>query len=79
MEMSLPNDYVSFNVETTPRTSWGVTDRNLEYAVVKQHRKPGYVHRTSDNVLQKIELCPTKAASQRTRLSCLKLKKNLRY
>ena len=37
MEMSLPNDYVSFNVETTPRTSWGVTDRNLEYAVVKHN------------------------------------------
>ena len=37
MEMSLPNDFVSFNVETTPRTSWGVTGRNLEYAVVKHN------------------------------------------
>ena len=32
-----------------------------------------YYHRKSDNVRQKIELCPTKAASQRTHLSGVKL------
>ena len=37
--------------------------------------KPEYQHRISDNVRQKIELCPMKTASKRAQLSGLKLQK----
>ena len=33
-----------------------------------EYGKSEYQHQTSDNVWQKIELCPTKAASQQTQL-----------
>ena len=39
--------------------------------------KPEYKHWTSNNAQQKIKLCLAKGASQRTRLSNVKLKKNL--
>ena len=37
--------------------------------------RPEYYHQTSDNVRQKIEFCPKKAASQLTQLSGVKFKK----
>ena len=37
--------------------------------------KPEYWHRTLDNVRQKIKSCSTKAVSERTQLSSVKLKK----
>ena len=48
--------------------------QHVSIANTKHISRPEYQHRTLDNVLQKLELCPTKAASQRTQLSGVKLK-----
>ena len=41
--------------------------------IIQSQDKPEYYHRTSDNAKQKIQLCPTKAASQQTQLLGVKL------
>lgn len=51
-----------------------ISDINKCFCHLLLNPKHEYEHWTLDKSRQKIELCPTKAASQRTQLSCVKLK-----